>query len=291
MADLFERLNFIKDFFVDPCDAPWTLYAEAFGPAALEAAVTWYTPDLTNILFNAAKPTKALAKRRSQRKGKTIGKSGRFGKNGVLRRFVNFDQDDWIGKKIRGFTNFADRKISGREWALWVSYGLLERVAFWFFVIDLVTDFLFNWASLVEESKFCQARGALVVLREGSQKTVGAVGGWKPIMCEIILKQRNVSSGVSSVFVPDGARMKLVVSSTAQPIDGKDKGYQLRIIDGFGTVFAEASGTASTASPSPVTLKADLIGGRNYFIEQKVSEGFVYQIGEFSAFGNHVTGS
>lgn len=280
-----QRLNFLKDFFIDPCDAPFTVYAESFAPAALKLIITWFTPDLKNILFNAAKPSKALGRRRSQRKGFNIGKAGRFGKPGVIRRTVGFDQDDWIGRKLQGVTTFGQRVIGNFEFRMWLVYGILERIGFYIFVADIVSDFLYNWFSLVEESRFCQAQRADVMVRERDTGHYAGIFGWIGVECFTILKQRGIISGSSSVIIPAGSTITVTGSSTfTQGVDLNYR-YEVRLVSSRRGVIDSNVGEISSNPSETLAVHAKVTGPDLIRFQHRCPGGVGTFDATFAAFG------
>lgn len=266
-----KQLNYLREFWSDPCDAPLTIYAKAFFPAALTALITWFTPDITNILFNAAKPVKAIARRRSGSKFRSGSKGGRGrGKRSKLNP-LNFDQDEFIGKRIGATTSFAGRTIGNAEFRLWMVYGVLERIGLWIMIINLTADFFYNWMTLAEKSEFCQAQRNLIVLRERVDLGSLSILGWYGFYCPILLKQRGLVAGYSSVSVPAGQWVTMSGGGSFEPVEGEAITMEIRIQDGNGAIFAEGSTTGQPGEGGEVAVEARVRGPRLLTIQHRVS--------------------
>lgn len=236
------EFNFIKRFFIDPCDAPVTAYVETFFPAALKAIITYYTPDLKNIIVSYLRPARAMMQSKGRRKGGGGKKSGRGPKGSLIRGALNFDTSNEMGKRLPGAQQVRGRQVSAGIVSLWLFEGVLERVLFWFFVMDIIGEFFFNWASLLEETIFCQSRGAtLLVVTKPTQSAIGAMG-WIGVTMNEILKQRgNVHWGVASAGFT-GHIATVIWTGTAvntwhEPVD---IGLRFRVVDNEGTRFVNA---------------------------------------------------
>lgn len=278
------QLNYLKEFWFDPCDAPFTVYARAFFPAALQALITWYTPDLTNILFNATRPVKALNKRRSGRKGVGGSKSGRPPRGRRVFNPLAFDQDEFIGKKIGATTNFQNRSIGGLEWRLWQIYGILERIGLWVLVINLVADFFYQWMSLAEKSEYCQAQRSYIVVRRRPLMFQFHTTGWLEMTAPIVEKQRGLISGTSSVQVPAGMWLNVSAGGTARPTSDRPIRYDIRIIDSENNVFAQEGTSGSPNQSVETAVNAKIRGPRIIRIQHRV-DWLAESEGSWTAFG------
>lgn len=160
---LFQRINYVTDFFIDPCDAPLTVYAKTAAPALLNAFITYFALDLKNILTAFARPSKALGRRRGQKKGRRGRKRGRWGKRYAWSRIIDFDPNEYIGKKMPFADDLGNRKVSAGIVSLWVAEGLIERLLYWIMVADIVLNFFVEWTSAIYEAGYCDEQEASVL--------------------------------------------------------------------------------------------------------------------------------
>lgn len=270
------QLNYLKEFWFDPCDAPLVVYARAFIPAFLILLLTWYTPDLSNILFNATKPTKAIAKRRSGRKGKGGSKAFRPGSRWSRLNPAAFDIDEFIGKQIGATTNFQNRSIGGLEWRLWLVFGVLERIGYKIFVINAVTDFFFNWMSIAEQSEFCMAQRSYIVLREQQGGILLSLGGWNGVYCFTVLKQRGIASGVSSVAIPANQWITVSAGASFRPsIPGQIPQVKVRLRDSTGNIV-EGEVTSDAEGNSTGNVEGRFRGPRIVYFEAETTHNARY---------------
>ncbi len=142
----FDKTNYVIDAWSRPCVAPWYIYVETMGPAALEAFITLLTFGWDDVLRGFWRPRGLGPRRTGKRKGKWRRRIPRFPEIG-----------EEIGKRLPG----ADM-VKGRKWGcggrtLWRIDTALQRGLFWWLVADVTNDFAFNWTSLLYETEWCKA--------------------------------------------------------------------------------------------------------------------------------------
>lgn len=203
--DIGEKWKFIQQFISDPCDAPWTAYALAIGGATVEAFVNYYNFDPKQVFTDAARAGSGINRMRSGRKGQRGSKSNRSALVRRAGKVVNFDPNANIGRYLGKFSPLAKIPLPGPVGALWASYGMLERFQNWLFMVGLISQWLFRWMSLLEESRFCQAADNMVLLREGDPYQSASLIGEQPIFQSTVVKIRGpITSILSSVGWPPG---------------------------------------------------------------------------------------
>lgn len=142
----FDKTNYVIDSWAQPCEAPWYIYIETMGPAALEAFITLITFGWDDVARGYFRPRGLYKRRSGKRKGKWAKRVPRFPEIG-----------EEIGKRIPG----ADRQ-KGKKWSelgktLWRIDGVIQQGLFWWLVVDVTNDFFFNWTSVLYETEWCKA--------------------------------------------------------------------------------------------------------------------------------------
>jgi hypothetical protein len=264
--DIFTKINFIIQFWLDPCDAPWTAYAETALPAALEALATYFALDWKQIFTSYVRPAKAMGMARRRQKGGSNNKRGRPGQRGRNRGMRPYDPNDTLGKSMPGAERLRGRKITGALIHLWIIEGLIERLLFWIFFVELVAQFLYRWASLMFESRFCQALDDAVLLKEGGTYTEGAGSDWQILVVDTVRKVRgNITHNLGVVTPGDGISGTLMASCTFthQP-DWPNAVAHFRIIDlTLGVVLTSSEGPGEGLS-SDAALKVPANSNHTY---------------------------
>lgn len=158
-----DKINYIVDFWIDPCNAPLLLYLELALPPAGDALVTWFTYGLADVLRGYARPSKALGGRRSTRKGKgkkprtRLGRAAaQAGRRGRMLPGFGDDSGGFLGKNLPGAKEFKKRPISQGEFNLWILDDVGQKVLLALLITDIAIDFGYEWATLLDMSEFCQ---------------------------------------------------------------------------------------------------------------------------------------
>lgn len=185
-----ERLNYIIDFFFDPCDAPFTLYVETLLPALLEAAILWYSPVPDEIFTAWARPSRAMGRMRSARKGTRGSKAGRKGPRTRLGRIVNFDVNEFIGKRIPGAELLGTASLNRLTFNLWRIFGLTQLLGLIWLVWEVVTGFWVRWFSLLYETEYCRETVRVVADSQGGGYLIGDIVTDNAFLALQINKQR-----------------------------------------------------------------------------------------------------
>jgi len=206
------KVNYIVRFLVNPCTAPVVVYVELAAVPLGDAIITWFTFGLLDVVRGAVRPNEANRKR--PRRGK--GKGGGKGKNGGRTRFsgrggwrnmpgLGDDTGGWLGKQLPGAKQFKGRKTNQLERFLWMVDDVGQRALFAIMVGSIITDGLYDWFSLLDESLYCQQRDAGGLVATGPASGCGGI-----IICnalnapDVIWREGDCSWVVSTGHVGDG---------------------------------------------------------------------------------------
>lgn len=161
--DWIDKVNYIVDFWIDPCNAPVIVYIELAAAPAGHALLAWFAFDVEDVLRGYLRPSAALGSNTRGRRGKAkrprtrIGRA--WGRIGVRIRKVPGLGDDlgnWIGKNLPGAQAVKGRAISQGERFLWIIDDLAQRALLALLIADILIDFMYEWATLVAESEYCK---------------------------------------------------------------------------------------------------------------------------------------
>lgn len=192
IPDPEQRLPFIWKQFVDPCDAPLTVWAEALWPAFRDALIVWYSVDLVQIIRAMWKPPLMGWRLRGGRHGSR----GSRGKPRTIKEhfknIVSFDVNDWVGKSLNPFADEEMVMLLPGEIVFWSGFEVLILVAFEYQIFDLGTQFLYEWTSGVARSKYCQARDDAVLLATAPGYPLQGIFGWDVVGILDAKKMRHI---------------------------------------------------------------------------------------------------
>lgn len=163
-----EKWNYLVNFWFDTCDAPYSVYIRTLWPALMEAFISYYAVDLTQIFTAYVRPHGALKGRRGGSHGparpKKYSDGGGDGSNRGAKRtwskrfrvFIGFDPWDWLGRHLPFIDGHSARSVTPGVITLWHIYELGQQVQYWFMAYEITEQFFYKWASGVAESYYCQ---------------------------------------------------------------------------------------------------------------------------------------
>jgi len=139
-----EKVNGIMNYFEYSCDINWMLYLELAAPAAGHALLTLVEFDFADVVRGALRP-RGLRSHRHGRRGRRGGR----GRPGIP------EFGELIGKNIPGSDDWRGRQISGGAKQLWLLDGVIQRVLWYWLVVDVTIDFYYEWTSAIMQSEAC----------------------------------------------------------------------------------------------------------------------------------------
>jgi len=273
----FDKINFIIAFWIDPCDAPLTVYAKTLWPAVVDFLWEYYQPDVSNVLVNLFRWRYIIPRVRTKKKGRggQKNKKGPFGK--LIGKVTSFDQDEWISRRISNWTALTGRKVSSKFVTLLIVEGVIERLNFWLFMFELFLDLFYKWSSLMKKTIYCQAAGDDVLLAEGpSQPTIG-IFGWIALVMPHVRKQRgrvtwNVSAG--SFLGENGVCVVSCTVKNLQPNPISGVGIRITVHYGFtGTKGYVTKRDMALGAEDEITVTAPLPKNSHWVVECIVEAG------------------
>lgn len=190
---LEEKLPFIWRELIDPCDAPITVWLECMWDPLFQLILEWYALDIWQILVTAAREISLGGFRRTGRHGMRAKK----GKRGFWRdlpgKVLSFDPNEFLGKLLTGGDELVSEPPGLWKWRFWAVFGIIERLQFWYFVLEVVSDFLYRWMSAVAETKYCQARDDAIFFSDQPGNVSVGIFGWVATNTTPPQKMRNLS--------------------------------------------------------------------------------------------------
>lgn len=189
--DALEKINYVVQFAMDPCDAPMQIYVKSFEKAALKLLIAWFAIDMVQVFTGYVRPHGAL--RRPRGSGHRRSKPPRSKPKTWLskaNRWLSFDPYDALGRNLPGGDDLSARKVHHGVHTLWSVYDHMQKIAYWVMVFNLTVDFFYDWASGVKESKYCQAQQQGWLHARGPDDTMALPIYRRPVAMNIIEKMR-----------------------------------------------------------------------------------------------------
>lgn len=285
-----DKLNGIVRFIEDPCDAPFLLYIELARAPAKKALLSFLTFGLADIMRGYFRP-KGLRSRRHGRGGRKSG-VGRSRLGRAVGRVPGLGDDlgNFIGKRLPGAERLNQRHVSQGVKNLWLVDGLLQRALFYWLIIGITTDFLYEWTSLIQKSEFCQrskVRGGYSV---GTMSGVLAIQGWQAIIG--LVEQRNyggLTMNLNGAALGSG-RWTIVFALQMEQIGNPGtSAHECRLVNiSTGESLGESgTETVDVGGVSSLIVIADIQGPMQVGVEARVSfGGTTGKLGDFWVTGD-----
>ncbi len=144
----FDKVNFVIDSWTTGCDAPWYIYIETMGPAALEAFIVLLSFGWADVVRGRLRP-KGLGRRSGKRKGKWARRLPRFPEIGnTLGKSLP------VGEQLEDFIKWGNKTRF-----LWRIDNLFQALYLGLLVVDVAEDFAFNWTTLLYHNYWCEDPG------------------------------------------------------------------------------------------------------------------------------------
>lgn len=200
---IIERVNYVKDFICDPCDAPFIVYVETFLPAFGQLLLEWYSFGLDDIIRGYFRPAglvshghkRRLADRKKRRKKNKLIRA--------LEEIIGFEPGEVIAKNLPLQQKMRFRKISDGVRHLWIIDSIMQRAFYYWMVIDLVTEFAYKWTSLLMKTEYCQASKRYFLLTQCEEQIIaGNPGDYRISIGEVVKKRGDVIYSPIEIVLP-----------------------------------------------------------------------------------------
>jgi len=277
----FKKVNYVVDFVLDPCHAPILVYVELAAVPFGDLVLAWLTFGWDDIARGYFRPTKALRGGRSFRRGKRPKGWGRI--PGAFRKIPGIGDDvgNWFGKKIPGHKELAGRSVSQGQKFFWIVDGLIQRLLLYWLIVDILSDFFYEWATLIDASEFCQERVDGSFYHDGLGIAISPHSGWDSTGAPI----EHWEEGPITYFVTGGfafsRRWTIISAYTAENRGPNIITHEQRIVVNYlsgekiflsGTVTIPVDGQASTI------VVATLQGPVGFSVQQRVVGGLAFGV-------------
>lgn len=175
---ILDRVNYIVNMWQNPCGASWLIYLETMWPAFLELIIALSLAGWDDVVRGYFRPGKLTKRHRARGEKKRPGKWGQ--KWQKVRGWVPIigEPAGEIGKNIPGASNLRSRKITDGVRFLWIVDGILQRLMWWWMVIDAFSEFLYRWTTLLNRTEACQATQTAWATATDSQIYCNEISGW-----------------------------------------------------------------------------------------------------------------
>lgn len=273
------KINYIINFFMDMCDAPYSVYVETLWPALLEAFWTYYKPDLVQIFTGYVRPLGMYKNIRggSHGGGKRKKRPTRTW-NKYWNKFSSFDPNNEIAKWLPIDPTDRYRTPGRGVITLWQLFDVQQRVAYWCMIYEITEEFFYNWSNGVAASYYCQQQYRPWLFCQSGDDGNIALLPETPIVIETVVKARHVSFVGGNGGGVEGRGSSAIFQ--ARQVDGRGlppntPGQFLRIRHSSGLVIDSPSfpDEGSTVVASGSVLEEGIwtfwtVGPYNYLLDR-----------------------
>lgn len=130
-----DRVNFVLDYIFNPCDNPAVLYYETAKPALFKSILTYLSWGMDDVVRGFFRPKGLRSARHGRRK--------RRGKEKLIWPEIG----EIIGGNLPGAEKVQGRHVTDGVKNLWIIDGWVQRLAYKILIIDLITEFAYEWTS------------------------------------------------------------------------------------------------------------------------------------------------
>lgn len=173
---IIDRVNYLIDMWERPCGESWWVYARTALPAALDLVVFLLCFDLGDVIRWFFRPGYAISRE--------MGASGRFarlgGHHGGLSRGGRKHTPSLLRRatdKLPGMKRLRMRQVTKGVMHLWVIDGILQRILWYWLLVEGISGFLYNWTSILYRTEACRTAFGPSVGRESEPDLhIGGMG-------------------------------------------------------------------------------------------------------------------
>lgn len=266
--NFIDKVNGITRLITNPCDAPWIVYAETALPFLGEGLLVLLSFGWDDILRGYARP-----------KGLRGPGHGRRKPGARPRRRGIPELGNLIGKMIPGQSEFAKRPVSQGIKHLWIIDGVIQRLLWWWLVIDVVSDVLYQWSTALYATEYCAMSDAGRLYAIGSGGDVLAIQGWQEVsMPNVIYAHHGVGWLGSAATLPSG-RWTIISTVTTRKNTGFPSSYELGLFQApnFTTPIARSGQITLIPGISGTCVLSETVRGPGTFaVQQRVGEGATF---------------
>lgn len=261
-----DKVNGIINYVENPCDAPWIIYFETALPALGTAILTLLDFGFDDVVRGALRP-RGLRTRKHTRRGRR-GRS-RFG--GIP------ELGELIGSSLPGAQEAKGRSVTQGVKNLWIVDGVLQRILWYWLVVDVTVEFFYAWASAINESVFCKKTGmGAAYYKSADDATFFSLGNfWTSPPSNIKVYERDGAEAKAGAHFNQGRSFSGITTIKATPLGIGPGPLELRAIDSFGNIVGSGTPQNNPDGTVSVVLQRPSFSGSVFYSYRTNGEGYV----------------
>lgn len=253
-----KQVNGIIRFVEDPCSAPWSVYARCLWPAVGHLALALLMFGFDDVVRGYFRPHGIYSHKRTGRR-RARSRMSRAARAGIP------EIGEMIGHNLPGASVIKGRGVSTKVAMLWAFDGVLQRIMFWWMILDVTTEFGFEWTTCIAESRECQLDRLVgsVLCKVQPSGYVHDMSG--PLACSAIEKhwgQIGADGGAFQYYQPLG-----IMAASITAVQWVDEPW--RVLTGITIWIADPANYLVPLS-QPVEAEQQLDGSWNAVVDLDV---------------------
>lgn len=258
-------LNAITLLIDNPCNEPWLVYWETALPALGEAWMVLLIFGGDDIIRGYLRP-KGLYKRKP-RHSIVIG--------GILGKLIP-EIGEALGKRLPHAEKVKARKVTHGVKNLWIIDGVLQRILFWFMILDVLSDFLIAWESAINETRFCQKINVPRLYATGTGGAVAAIQGWQAVgVPDVQYAQGGITWLLSTFIVPPG-NFNAICAIRGKKLTWTPGEYEIglfRTADPFNPIDVSGPVTIGVGEEGEAIMAGRVEGPGSFGFQHRITNG------------------
>lgn len=189
-----QKLSFVRLFVANGCETTLMVYLETGGKALDNLFMSLLSFGMDDIVRSIFRP-QGLRSKRHGRKGRKGGKG-----NPAIP-----EVSDMIADRVPGKEQLHKRSVSDGVKHLWQLDGIGQRLLYNVMIVNLVTDFAFDWQSGIVQHEDSDCSGIARMLRNDGANLIGNQPFFGTISVDdLVFIQGLVTGGSGFQDVPEG---------------------------------------------------------------------------------------
>lgn len=269
-----DQVNAVVTLIENPCDEPWTVYLELAKRPAGNLALGLLTFGMGDVARGFAKPKTG----RTRRRGKKRAGRGRL-------KFGIPETGNMLGSLIPGSDTLKAAQTNAGLKFMWRVDDIVQRGLWYWLILDLVGDFLYEWSTLIQATQACAAAAQGRLLYTASSGAGLGILGWQALSIpQVVYDTPDLHWNVAAGTVPAGRwnccltcnstntglfahERQVGLFPTSSPVDPyglSDRAFVLQggtaeliafaVIDGPATITAQQFTSAGSASITDASI-------------------------------------
>lgn len=219
-----DKVKFLWFYAINSCDTDLIIYLESSVSPAKNLVIELLSFGMDDVIRGAFKP-----------KGLRSGRHGRKRNPKKPPRRGIPEIGEMIGSNLPGSDEYRSKKFTDGVKTLWKIDGAGQRALYYIMVVNLVTDFLYEWATgiIKHATSNCDGIGRCLYTGPSGGTAGNDWGPWQP--ANLIYSEGSVEAVPAGVVVHSGVKAIVTASADMKMTGGVNGSFGLRLVSNHAT--------------------------------------------------------